>query len=174
MNKNKKDYVFKYRKNSNCGFTLIETLVSLMILSLVITSIVSLLSSSIYSARYAKNETKAIYIAQEGIDYIRNLRDSIAFQQNDWTSFSSALDSNCSGAGCIINRPFLINHFLALDVSPAPVGQILDGEFRNTIYSECVNLVGICDAVKIRSLVEWKNGSLEKSKELQVTLTMWN
>lgn len=161
---------------NNSGFTLIETLVALFILSLVITSVISLLSSNIFAARYAKNEIKATYIAQEGIDYLRNLRDSVAFLQNDWATFSSSVDTSCAGVGCEIDKPFLLNSFLDLTVSPAqpPATPLLPGEFRNTIVTECVDIIATCDEIKITSTVEWENGEILKSRSIEASLTKWN
>lgn len=160
---------------NNKGFTLIETLVSLLILSLVITSVITLLSSSIFSARYAKNEIKAIYKAQEGVDYIRNLRDSIAFLQNDWLAFSDSLDVNCGTAdGCIINKPFTTTSFVGLSVTAAPTTPLLPGEFRNVIKTECVDITSNCDELKIESTVYWQNGQVDKSRTLKASLTRWN
>lgn len=166
----------RFTQSLSKGFTLIETLVAIMILSLVITSVISLTSSSIFSARYAKNEIKAMYIAQEGIDYIRNLRDSLAFQQGSWATFTNDLNSQCGGVdGCTIKKPFLSGHFTSLQVSPAVTTPITkNGEFRNTINVECVTLLSSCDSVNIISKVEWRNGEVEKIKELKASLTMWN
>lgn len=157
------------------GFTLIETLVAIMIISLVITSVVSLMASSIFSARYAKNEIKATYIAQEGIDYIRNLRDSIVFHgygSGSWTSFTTALNDATSGCstGCIILQPMT---YTKLAVGPVPSTALLVNEFRHTIRTE-VCPPSTCNEIKIISKVEWKNGNSIKSRELKASLTNWN
>lgn len=159
----------------NKGFTLVETLVALLILSLVFTSVISLMSSTVFSARYAKNEIKAMYIAQEGIDYIRNLRDSIAFQQNDWASFSSDVNADCGVPdGCMINRPFLVGHFSSpqfIAATPLPNTQ---NNFVNIINTECIDIISTCDELKVISTVYWLNGSLIKSSSLETSLTRWN
>lgn len=152
------------------GFTLIETMVALLILSLVITSIISLLSSGIFAARYAKNEIRATYIAQEGIDYIRNVRDG-AFQRNDWATFANDIDDDCGINGCIIVKPFI---FQSLTTEPASINPISQGEFRNIIYTECIDVLSTCDQIRVRSQVKWLNGDVEKTRELETYLTMWN
>lgn len=168
--KNKISFII-YKK----GFTLVETLVALLILSLVFVSVISLMSSSIFSARYAKNEIKATYIAQEGIDYIRNLRDSIGFLQNDWNTFYSSIDTDCGHIdGCMINRPFLVGHFSNPSFIPVPVTPVSNLEFRNVINTECINVFAVCDELHITSTVYWKNGNVIKSRSLEATLTQWN
>lgn len=162
-------------KKHNKGFTLIETLVALFILSLVFASVISLMSSTVFSARYAKNEIKAMYLAQEGIDYVRNLRDSIAFRQNDWASFSTDVNTDCGGPdGCIIDKPFLVGHFASPQFIPAPPLPTTQGSFLNVINTECVNVFATCDELKVTSTVYWRNGSLTKSRSLKTSLTQWN
>ncbi len=76
---------FKNKKNK--GFTLVETMIAVFILTLGITSVLSVIGGSFFSARYAKNELTGTYLNQEAIDYVRNSRDTLAFQNGDWTSF---------------------------------------------------------------------------------------
>lgn len=63
------------------GFTLIETLVSLFILSLAITGAFAVISYNVGSANSIKNSFIASGLAQEGLEIVRNLRDQDWFQQ---------------------------------------------------------------------------------------------
>lgn len=80
---------FKIKKNK--GFTLIETMIAVFILVIAMNGLLGLIASSLFSARYAKNELTANYLIQEAIDYIRNDRDTTAFQQmgtgGGWDNF---------------------------------------------------------------------------------------
>src|SRR5438046_1665614 len=58
------------------GFTIIETLVAIAILLLAIVGPLSIASTSLNSAYYAKDQVTAFYLAQEGIEYMRFLRDT--------------------------------------------------------------------------------------------------
>jgi len=83
-----------FKKQKNKGFTLIETMIAVFVLAIAMNGLLGLISSSLFSARYAKNDIVANYLIQETIDYIRNDRDTIAFQKmNDigggWNSFLS-------------------------------------------------------------------------------------
>lgn len=57
------------------GFTVVEALVAISILLMAITGAFSVAQSSLQSSSLAKNRTTAYFLAQEGIEYIRNLRD---------------------------------------------------------------------------------------------------
>lgn len=108
---------YKNIKNNN-GFTLIETMIAVFILSVSLSLILSTIGSSLFSARYAKNDITANYLIQDVMDYIRNDRDTIAFQQkNDpqggWNNFLNKYgygrSSDCfSRFGCEI-EPANIN-----------------------------------------------------------------
>lgn len=59
----------------NRGFTLIEVVVSVLIISLVSVSAMYALSLNLSSAVRIKNNLIAAYLAQEGLEVVRNLRD---------------------------------------------------------------------------------------------------
>ncbi len=63
---------------SEKGFTLIETLVSLLIFSIALTAIFSLLSNNLRDALLVEHNFIASGLVQEGMEVVRNLRD------NDW------------------------------------------------------------------------------------------
>jgi type II secretory pathway pseudopilin PulG len=74
-----------FMKKISGGFTLIETMVAVLLLTAAIVSLLNLNATSLFASRYAKNEITANYLLQEAADYIRNDRDTIAFLQNDPT-----------------------------------------------------------------------------------------
>jgi len=95
---------YKKLNNSKSGFTLVETLVAVFILTLAVTSLLSLTSKSLFSARYARNEITADYLLQGAADYVRNERDTIAFQQDTsgggWNNFFNTFGSPTSSTLC--------------------------------------------------------------------------
>lgn len=58
------------------GFTIIESLVAVAILLLALTGPMTLAERSLASAEVARQELTVLYLAQEGIEFIRNTRDS--------------------------------------------------------------------------------------------------
>jgi prepilin-type N-terminal cleavage/methylation domain-containing protein len=79
------------------GFTLIETLVAVSIVTLAIAGPLFTANSAIVAAENARNQLTASYLAQEGVEYVRAMRDNeylAAFQadpitasNNAWTHF---------------------------------------------------------------------------------------
>lgn len=58
------------------GFTLIETLVALFILSITITGVFTLITFNVRNAQFIRNSSIASGLAQEGLEVVRNIRDS--------------------------------------------------------------------------------------------------
>ena len=72
--------MYKQKIKKNKGFTIVEAMVAIFILTVSVSSMLGITASSSASARYANNEITANYLLQEAIDSIRNSRDTIAFQ----------------------------------------------------------------------------------------------
>lgn len=63
------------RKNAGGGFTLIETMVAISLLMLALIAPMSLAAESLSAAFYARNQITSFYLAQEGIEIVRSVRD---------------------------------------------------------------------------------------------------
>ena len=72
------------------GFTLIETLVAVTILMLAIAGPLSAANSALVSARVSHDQIIASYLAQEGIEYVRSVRDSAYLSAYDTGDTSGA------------------------------------------------------------------------------------
>lgn len=58
------------------GFTLVETLVAVFLLSVAVASSMTMIQKSLQSSIYSKDEITASFLAQDVIEYIHNLRDT--------------------------------------------------------------------------------------------------
>lgn len=92
----------RYTKN-NSGFTIIETLVAISILVISITGPMVIVSQSLKSAYYARDQITVFYLAQEAIEYIRNVRDTNDFNgATDWLDGIAA--NSTAGGACALNQ----------------------------------------------------------------------
>ncbi|MDD3861530.1 MAG: type II secretion system protein [Candidatus Gracilibacteria bacterium] len=66
------------------GFTLIETMIGLTILTIAIVTATSLLIGLIQSNRHITKSLQAYYLAQEGLEAVRNIRDTNWMNNRDW------------------------------------------------------------------------------------------
>lgn len=72
------------RNRKNHGFTLVETLVSIAILMIAIAGPLVVANKGLVAALYAKDQSVANMLAQEGMEEVRNLKDQAIF--NDPTN----------------------------------------------------------------------------------------
>ncbi len=126
----------KFNLKDNKGFTLIETMIAVFILVIAMNALLGLISSSLFSARYAKNNIVANYLVQEVIDYIRNDRDSIAFQQisepsGGWANFQAKYSACFTAEGCEIEPAKLANNINVCTVPPSGNFGTLDCKILN-------------------------------------------
>lgn len=87
---------------STKGFTLIETLVAIAILTLSVAGPLLVASRALVSAQIAQEQLTASYLAQEGIEYVRMMRDDeylAAYQAGGSTVSSTAWSNFVSGTG---------------------------------------------------------------------------
>lgn len=81
------------RTPKQSGFTLVETLVAIAILTLSVAGPLYTASRAIVAARTSSDQLTASYLAQEGIEYVRALRDTSyldRYRANDPTISASA------------------------------------------------------------------------------------
>lgn len=89
------------------GFTLVETMVAVAILTLSVAGPLTVADRAIVAAESANYQLTASYLAQEGIEYVRAMRDDAylaAYKTNQsgnnawWNGSSGFLTSNSSGS----------------------------------------------------------------------------
>lgn len=91
------------------GFTLIETLVAVMILATAVAGPLSIASRALNNSVVAKDQITAFYLAQDAIEYARFARDGNTLKGADWITgaggSSSGIDlTPCQSAnGCYVD-----------------------------------------------------------------------
>jgi type II secretory pathway pseudopilin PulG len=102
---------------SQKGFTLVETLVAILILTMTVGALLSLAAGGFFSVRYARNQIVGDNLLQESLEYIRNSRDTAVAQGVLWNDWLATLNvdengqvqgygsnTGCFGSnGCIID-----------------------------------------------------------------------
>src|SRR3989338_1659516 len=92
-------------ENSRCGrgFTLIETLVAVTILSAAVAGPMVLSIKSIGSASVSQDQLVAFYLGQEVVEYIRNIRDTNLISGNNWLDGLTDCLLSSGPNGCYID-----------------------------------------------------------------------
>ncbi|MBU0611911.1 prepilin-type N-terminal cleavage/methylation domain-containing protein [Patescibacteria group bacterium] len=187
--------MIKFLRQKNKGFTLVETLVAVSIFSISILSIMVVLGQGVSDANYAKRKMIASYLAQEGIEYMRNMRDTFALSplttsSEAWGEFKNKLIlASCdNGSGCYFDSQGLAGSSITeialnacqeakcdrLKYDPiAGYNYISGGDsgFSRKIQAEAV--LGSDNEIKILSTVYWNQGSGDYSITLSENLYNW-
>jgi Tfp pilus assembly protein PilV len=83
------------------GFTLVETLIAVLLLSTAIAGPLTIASKSLIAALVAKNQVAAFFLAQDAIEFVRFARDTNKLQDNDWLTADGNVSTATNLANCL-------------------------------------------------------------------------
>jgi prepilin-type N-terminal cleavage/methylation domain-containing protein len=162
------------------GFTLIETLVALSIFLISIVGIMTVLSSGLTDINSAKKKMTATFLAQEGIEYVRNIRDTYVLYSGltstGWADFNNKLLPCMTGIGCSVDDQYLdfYNPNMPIEnlvLMPCAVNcplyyDEINGKYNSsefgvpTTFSRTIKAEQVSqDEVKISATVSWGTGT---------------
>lgn len=199
MNTNKLSTFKLPRTRSEAGFTLIETLIAILILAMTIGALLSLTAGGFFSIRYAKNDIVASNLLQESLEYIRNTRDSAAQEQGlpSWDAWRSQFNACFDEDGCMIN-PYAVNTTARVSACGSTCDNLYyfagEGFYAYPPIGDNVfNTSGSEDSVKtsfirtitmepgasgtdiiVTATMEWMNGTNTKQTKQSIILSQWN
>lgn len=147
---------FKLLKNNKQrGFTLVEALVAVLIFSVSVVFMMVVLSDNVSDLGYAKDKVVATYLAQEGLEYVRNVRDTYMLYSDagtGWPDFVAKMnpcDQNTPNAdGCYYD----------------PTDLLLYGEPQPITQTPFIACAGLCPNLKYSPLTldyDYSTGSDE-------------
>lgn len=91
--------------STNGGFTIVETLVAIFILLISITGPMSVAQGGLRAAFVSRDQTTAFYLAQDAVEYVKNIRDDniIRFNNGSGNDWLDGLDFCRGDAPCTID-----------------------------------------------------------------------
>lgn len=110
-----RNYIQKYmeiRKKSK-GFTILETLVAIFILTLSITGPLVFAQSGLRASFLARDQITAFYLAQDAIETIKNKRDQNILDGNFWLDGMIPCDYDYDKRSCNINTTTAAPEFVS-------------------------------------------------------------
>lgn len=158
------------------GFTLVETLIAIAILLTAVVGPISLIGDALHKLYYAKDQMIAINLAQEGIEVVRQVRDTnmLAGSPTLWDAVIGAgnYTVNASSAtitsfgGGSVPQPVMISGGFYVQNS----GTLT--QFKRIITTE--NVVGaVGRELKVTSTVTWKTGGQTGTIAVSEYLFKW-
>lgn len=173
------------------GFTLIETMVAVAIITLAVSGPLSAVNSGLVASYTARDQMTASYLAQEGVEYVRAMRDDVYLTnyqsnstQNAWSDFINTSNRGVTGniGSCIAPAICTIdptqpmgNALAACGSSCGPLYTLGDGRYTQstnnttkTIFTRTMQATSIsATEEKITSTVSW----LTHGQPFHVTVT---
>lgn len=173
----------KFIFNLNNGFTMVETLVAISILSISILAGFTAVQNGLKASTTSKNQITAFFLVQEAMEFVKNVRDenSLAYingASRDWLYGMSeqASDPCYFGKNCIID-----SHTRAivacsganttcsnLRMDPSTKYWGYNAGYGQTIFKRAISFQSVSsDEIAVTIWVSWTEGASTKS--FQVT-----
>jgi type II secretory pathway pseudopilin PulG len=164
----------------NKGFTLMEAIVAIFVITTGLVGVLSLVSQTIASSTFSKDKLIAAYLAQEGIEIIRNIRDTNWLNGVAWnTGLTATPNTNVN--------------YNSSNVSDMPDGLSFDGSYYvhsaspNTPFSRHIEITYDVDGdgnddldpggnlyrMNVKVVVEWQEKGKIHKVEAQENLYNW-
>lgn len=155
---------------NSAGFTLVEALVSLLIFSVALTAIFSLLSNNLKNALLVEHNFIASGLVQEGMEVVRNIRDSEWHLSN---SFGTTIPDGS------YRVQWNSQALLALEANPflkkdSGNGLVSYDTGNNMIFKRTVTISAVSGVEKrIVVSVTWDERGVPKSVSAEIHLFNW-
>ena len=149
------------------GFTLLETVVAVYILSVVVVAGFTAAFISISSSIHAKNQVTAFYLAQDAFDYIRHQRDINVLDPNlgwldgfgDCVGFSCKIDTSDGAISSISDD----QGYLYLTDNGIFTHESGEGNTQ-TNFRRVISINEIAEyEAKVEIVVSWQQGANDRS-----------
>ncbi len=142
-----------YPKNQK-GFTLAELLITIFVFTVGILGIYLVVQNSYATINYARNRLIAIYLAQEGIEIVRNIRDTNWLEEANW---DEGLPQG-TNFGVQYNRNFLLANYGNIPLKIDNNGFYNYDTGQTTEFKRKINITKLDDhTLNITVEVEWSD-----------------
>lgn len=153
----------------NKGFTLLEVLISLAVLIVGVVGVFALIQQSISFLPLSEQRLAANYLAQEGIEIVRNFRDTNIVKGDDWNLGLTDCGGGCEADYVSTSLSYWANRYL-----------LNNNSFYNyssgtpTLYKRKIIInAGTANVLKITVEVSWRERSRSHSIEARENIYNW-
>ena len=182
------------------GFTLIETMVAITILTLAISEAFFEANNAMVAAEVARDQLTASSLAQEGVEYVRMMRDDeylnaykaggATVSSAAWSSFLNGSDAasitQCRASTCMLDPTRTMGSGSGLSIQPCSGSSCTPMYLANGLYTEqssggtktsFTRIIQATDVSstdeKITSTVKWNFHNILYSVTITDHLTPW-
>jgi prepilin-type N-terminal cleavage/methylation domain-containing protein len=174
-------------RNTHKGFTLVETLVAIFIISIAIVATMASAQRALQTSYYARDQVVGFFLADEGMEIVQNIRDSNFKSGNHWLTNIIATDAavnsvstfcvdittntrqlkTAGGAGCPVDGRLY----------QTTAGKYTHDNAGNkmTIYKRLISVKRVSEQeIQITVSLKWKTGSMaEREFKFYKSLLNW-
>jgi prepilin-type N-terminal cleavage/methylation domain-containing protein len=168
----------------NRGFTLIEMMIAIFVMVVGMMGVLSLLQRVIFSGSLSSSRLVAAYLAQEGLEIVRNVRDTNWLEArsaaNDW---DEGINLACGGAGFIVDYKHSYGPSQIDPSFPCYSGQYLNTDANGfysyssgtqTKFKRTIKVSSPDSAIRnVAVEVIWTDGGASYSLSVQENLYNW-
>lgn len=171
------------KNKTKFGFTLIETLIAVTILLIAVVGPIALIGDSIRKMYYARDEALAINLAQEGIEMVRQVRDSNMLSGSAWLTTLADGTYMIDAGNFMAGSPSTFVIYCGAVCIPQPIyidsatGLYRQGTvFTSTRFSRIVTISGAglpANERQVTSTVTWLTGGSTGSVSVSEYVFSW-
>jgi prepilin-type N-terminal cleavage/methylation domain-containing protein len=168
--------------SKTAGFTLVETLVAIAILVAAVSGASSAAQTGISLSILSKDQITAFYLAQEGVEQIRNMRDENGLNGRDWLAGIAENSSDPCYFGKVCRVDALENEVVACSGDNCPVLKQdedtgffgYDSSWADTGFKREIRLSQISsNEVSLLVTVSWSKGIIEREFKARENIMNW-
>ncbi len=156
------------------GFTLIETLVAVTVLTLAVAGPFNALRGALVNSYIARDQLVATSLAQEGIEYIRSVRDANYLGGSSWLT---GLGS-CTPGPCVVDTAFgtISGTVQPLRLSTGGLySYVSSSGDKVSVYTRTVSITALAGGTeaKVTSSVSWITRGVTYTTTLTENIRDW-
>jgi prepilin-type N-terminal cleavage/methylation domain-containing protein len=155
-------------RKSSAGFTLIEVIVAIFLLTVGIVGAFTLVQRTITFTSITSSRLEAAYLAQEGIEIVRNIRDSNWIARDSWDEGLSVGDWEADYKAQNLSQAYAGN-FLNID----DTGFYTYSSGTPTKFKRKITISKDTDILKVSVLIEWQERGITYQFTAQENLYKW-
>ena len=171
------------------GFGLMEVLLSAVIIIIILSALVTIGRAAVNNNESLAERAQAIYLAQEGLEMVRQIRDTNWIDGSNETKWDTLVGTSVANSGLKYKPTYSVDRFiLSAESSGEEIATGLSGQ--QVIFNRKItispsadiddllpNVSGGADlsdyALEVKATVTWTFSGRNKSVELSEILTNW-